>query len=310
MNSSAFFPFKETTRFPAAFSSFFLLLVLFFAGCKQTEVVPRKTADLVPNVHLALGNPSRATTDELNLNNYLIQRPQYALSYSRDRGTPNWVCWQVSADWLGTTTRQDDFRSDTTLPDTWFRATSASYTGSGFDRGHNCPSADRSRSEEDNSATFLMTNMIPQAPENNQETWAKLEAYTRALVAQGYEAYVIMGSYGAGGTGSKGLTQTIAEGRITVPRRIWKVIVVLPVGEADVQRITGQTRIIAVNTPNDNAVLPDWTLYRTTIDAIELATGYDLLSNVPVAIQRVLEARIDAGTFQLPAFSKDRFNEK
>jgi endonuclease G, mitochondrial len=302
MNTSAFlyfpFPVKGCRAFGSGFPASLFLVLLFFAGCKQTEVVPKKAADLVPHVHLTLGNPSRATTDLVHINNYLIERPQYVLSYSRDRGTPNWVSWQVSADWLGSAPRQDDFRADESLPADWFRVTSSSYTGSGFDRGHNCPSADRTRSVEDNSATFLMTNIIPQAPQNNQETWANLEEYTRELVRAGQEVYVIMGSYGTGGTGSKGAAQTLAAGRITVPERIWKVIVVLPVGEDDVQRITADTRIIAVNTPNDNAVLPDWGAYRTTVDAIEQATGYDLLSNVPAAVQQVVEAKVDAGPSQ------------
>jgi endonuclease G len=172
---------------------------------------------------------------------------------------------------------------------------SDSYTGSGFDRGHNCPSADRTRSVEDNSATFLMTNMIPQAPQNNQVTWARLEEYTRDLVRDGREVYVMMGSYGTGGAGSKGPARTIAAGRVTVPERIWKVIVVLELGENDVQRIGPDTRIIAVDTPNDNAILPDWGRYRTTIDAIEQATGYDLLSNVPAAVQQVVEVKKDTG---------------
>jgi endonuclease G, mitochondrial len=289
------FPGKEFKTLVSAFPGSFLLLLLLVAGCKQTEVAPQKTAELVFNVHLTLGNPSYASTDLVQINNYLVERPQFVLSYSRDRGTPNWVCWQVSADWLGSAPRQDDFRADDALPSNWFRAMASSYTGSGFDRGHNCPSADRTRSEEDNSATFLMTNMIPQAPQNNQQTWANLEDYTRLLVRTGQEVYVIMGSYGTGGTGSKGAAQTIAAGRITVPERIWKVIVVLPVGENDVQRITANTRIIAVNTPNDHGVSPDWGTYRTTVDAIEQATGYDLLANVPAAVQQVVEAKTDAG---------------
>jgi hypothetical protein len=64
-----------------------------------------------------------------------------------------------------------------------------------------------------------------------------------------------MGSYGAGGTGSKGPVQTIAAGQITVPERIWKAIVVLEKGENDGQHISPATRIIAVNAPNDNAAV-------------------------------------------------------
>jgi endonuclease G len=179
-----------------------------------------------------------------------MQKSQYALSYHRDRGTPNWVSWHLSSAWLGSTPRQDNFSSDATLPSGWYRVTSSSYTGSGFDRGHMCPSADRTGSIADNSATFLMTNMIPQAANNNQRTWAGLENYSRTLVSQGYELYIICGSYGKGGDGINGYATTIDAGRVTVPARTWKVIVVLPEGSSDASRVGTGTRIIAVNMPN------------------------------------------------------------
>ncbi|GAA4435408.1 hypothetical protein GCM10023188_27360 [Pontibacter saemangeumensis] len=244
---------------------------------------------------LLLGNPSEATTSESNYNNFLMLKPQYTLSYSRDRGTPNWVSWHVSREWMGNAARQDNFRSDPKLPEGWYRVTASSYSGSGFDRGHNTPSADRTSSEEDNSATFLMTNMIPQAPKNNQEAWANLEDYTRDLVQDGMEVYVVMGSYGEGGTGSNGSARTIDQGRVTVPSRIWKVLVVLQQGDDDLQRITFDTRVIAVDVPNTNTVRSDWGSYRTTVDAIESATGYDLLSALPAQLQQVLEGRTDTG---------------
>lgn len=260
-------------------------------------MAPQQTLTLEEE-QLLLGNPSGATADEGNPNDYLMLKPQYALSYSRERGTPSWVSWHVSRDWLGAADRQDDFRSDPALPEGWYRVTASSYTGSGFDRGHNTPSADRTNSEEDNSATFLMTNMIPQAPRNNQETWGNLEEYTRELVRDGMEVYVVMGSYGEGGTGSNGPARTIDQGRVTVPARIWKVLVVLEEGEGDLERIGTGARVIAVDTPNSNTVRTDWGSYRTTVDAIEQATGYDLLSKLPIQVQQALEARVDTGPTQ------------
>ncbi|WP_228466902.1 DNA/RNA non-specific endonuclease [Adhaeribacter swui] len=279
------------------FASLFIFVVL-FSGCKDTAVAPKRSRFVATNVHLTLGNPSSAVADPLNYNNYLIEKPQYVLSYSRDNGIPNWVSWHVSKDWLGTAPRQDNFRADETLPADWYRVSPGAYTNSGFDRGHNCPSADRTKSEEDNSATFLMTNMIPQAPDNNRNTWANLEEYTRTLVESGQEVYVIMGNYGSGGTGANGSARTIDGGRIKVPKQIWKVLIILPAGEDDVNRITTNTRVIAVDTPNINGVHADWSNYRTTVDAIEKATGYDLLSEVPEDIQRVIEARVDNGPTQ------------
>ena len=118
---------------------------------------------------------------------------------------------------LGYSGRQNDFRPDSSLPMGWYEVSDDSYTGSGFDRGHNCPSGDRTASDAINSLTFLMDNVIPQAANNNEQTWANLEDSTRALVEQGDEAYIIMGSYGEGGTGDDGLENTIDNGNVTVP---------------------------------------------------------------------------------------------
>lgn len=242
--------------------------------------------------NLAMGNPSGAGT---SYSNYLINKSQYSMSYNSYRGTPNWVSWHLSSAWLGSTPRQDDFRADNSLPAAFYRVTPSDYTGSGFDRGHNTPSADRTLTVTDNSATFLMSNMIPQAPTNNQQTWANLENYCRTLVNQGNELYIIMGSYGTGGTGSAGYKTTLAGGKVTVPNRIWKVIVVLPVGTGDVSRVTSSTRVIAIDTPNSTSISSSWGGYRTTVDAIESKTGYNILSNVSSTVQSVIEARVDNG---------------
>ena len=267
-------------------------LLALSVGCESNQN-PEPAPD-----HLALGNPSGATADVNQPTNYLLNKPQYVLSYHRDRSIPNWVSWHLSTEWLGPAARQDDFRADAALPAGWYQAQSSSYVGSGFDRGHNCPSADRTKTTADNSATFLMTNMLPQAPNNNQRTWGDLEEYCRTLTKAGNELYIIMGQYGTGGVGSNGAKSTLDNGRITVPSRIWKVIVVLPTGTDDASRVMTTTRVIAVDTPNNNSLSPDWASYRTTVDAIEAATGYDLLSAVPMAAQRTVEARVDTGPTQ------------
>ena len=174
-------------------SSLVLLTALAVSCSKDEQNAPTApvaavtTQDATRDSHLAMGNPSGAVTSTTSPTNYLLSKPQFAASYHRDRGIPNWVSWHLSSAWVGSTPRQDNFAPDATLPTGWYRVGSTSYTGSGFDRGHNCPSADRTGSVADNSATFLMTNMMPQAPQNNQRTWAGLETYCRTLVNQGNE---------------------------------------------------------------------------------------------------------------------------
>lgn len=249
------------------------------------------------NSSLALGNPSGAVEDVNSPNNYLLVKPQFALGYDRDQGKPNWVSWHLDISDRGTADRQDDFRNDPALPAGWYQVQSSSYNGSvtGFDRGHNCPSADRTSSVVNNSATFFMTNMMPQSSKNNQGPWADLEDYTRTYLP-GNEMYVVCGSYGKGGIGSTNVYyETLDNGRVTVPSNCWKVIVILPVGDNDAARVNTNTRVIAVNMPNINAIDANWGTYRTTVDAIEAATGYDLLSNLQVEVQNAIEAKVDNG---------------
>lgn len=248
------------------------------------------------NENLVMGNPSNAVANINQPCNYLLEKAQYVLSYCRDRGIPNWVSWHLDTSWLGSAPRQDDFREDTTLPAGWYQVQETDYQGSGFDRGHHTPSADRTRTIPDNSATFLMTNMMPQAPDNNQGPWANMENAMRDIARAGNELYVVMGGFGNGGTGSNGgTTNVITGGRVAVPNVVWKVVLVLPVADGnDVARVNENTRVIAVIMPNTQGIRNnDWKQYRVSVDQVEQLTGLDFFSNVPAAIQNVIESRVD-----------------
>lgn len=245
--------------------------------------------------HLTMGNPSNAVVDTAQPNNYLLDKAQYAVGYSRDKGRPNWVSWHLDSSWMGSTPRQDDFRADTTLPAGWYRVAATDYTGSGFDRGHHTPSADRTDTVASNSATFLMSNMMPQSPDNNQGPWESLESYCRSLVTSGNELYIVAGGSGSGGTGSNGgTTTTVASGHVAVPSQTWKVIIVLPAGANDVSRVTASTRTIAVVMPNTQGIRTvPWRNYRVSVDQVESLTGYDFFSAVPATIQSAIESVVD-----------------
>jgi endonuclease G len=273
------------------------LFVLFVMACNNDEPKIPTCPTGEEDTHILLGNPSDATHNVNNPNNYLIQLPEFALSYNRNKGIANWVSWHLNDSWLGVADRQDDFRSYSDLPSDWYGVTQASYTNSGFDRGHNCPSADRTCAEIGNSATFYMTNMIPQSPNHNRGIWSNMEDFGRDLVLAGKEVYVIMGNYGIGGEGSKGNADYIDGGKIAVPASIWKVFLILPEGKNDKLRIYDDTRIIAVDIPNRNNVSTsmDWYDYMTSVDSIEARSGYDIFSVLPFSLQNTLESKVDQG---------------
>lgn len=254
---------------------------------------PPATGD---NSNLLFGNPSAAQTSATLMDNYLIDQKYYVESYNATKGTPNWVSWHLDAsNTTSAVSRSDSFAGWAGVLSGWYQVQSTSYSGSGFDRGHNCPSADRTSSAGANAATFLMTNMIPQAPQNNQQTWGNLENYLREQVVEGNEVYIVMGSYGTGGVGSNGSANTINNGHVNVPSNVWKIAVVLPVGDNDISRVTAATRVIAVNTPNINTIDKDWTKYIVSVKDIETATGYTLLSSLPAAVRTAIETKKDSG---------------
>ena len=235
--------------------------------------------------NLLLGNPSNAGKDE---NNYLLERPQYSLSFNHGKGESNWVAWHVDSADFGDTDR-GKFQPDPELPAEW-QITPADYKGSGFDRGHICPSGDRTSSRAENDATFYMSNMLPQTAQLNQHIWADLENYDRSQVRAGNEIYQMSGGIGKAGT--------IADGAVVVPQSCWKIVVILPQGEGDLRRINANTRVIAVNIPNTTdpkLQTEPWADYLTTVTSIEAKTGLRFFSKLPAKVQQSLKDKRDNG---------------
>ncbi len=116
----------------------------------------------------------------------------------------------------------------------------------------------------------------------------------RLVTQQGKEVYIICGSYGTGAIGNNGAANSIHDSRINVPAYLWKIAVVLPNGSSDLSRIDNN-RVIAVIMPNRNdvGISTSWKTFRVSVDEIEIATGYNLLSNLPDAVQTAVEAVVD-----------------
>ena len=59
------------------------------------------------------------------------------------------------------------------------RISTTDYINSGYDRGHMAPDAAFDWSQESLEAVYTLANIIPQAPQVNRNSWAKLERYVR-----------------------------------------------------------------------------------------------------------------------------------
>lgn len=251
------------------------------------------TAQYVGNAEF--GEPADADASD----DFIVRHAQYTTSYSRTRGTPNWVSYNLEATHFGPEDRCDCFTFDPSVPATFDRYTTADYTGAGafhgygIDRGHLARSADRTAASLDNAFTYYFTNIIPQAADNNQGPWAAMENRLGDRARDpNTEVYVI-----AGVAGSKGTVKN--EGKITIPTHVWKVAVIMPrnQGLANVDSYD-DIEIIAVIMPNEPGIRNvNWETYKTTVDSVEALSGYNLLDlladEVEVTVESELKPALD-----------------
>jgi DNA/RNA endonuclease G (NUC1) len=234
------------------------------------------------------GEPTDADASD----DIIVRHEQFTASYNPNRGTPNWVSYDLDAAHFGAEDRCDCFTMDPDLPGTLPRITTNDYTGAGaiagygIDRGHMTRSFDRTTGSLDNARTYLFSNVVPQAADMNQGPWANLENDLGDLArVQGREVYIITGV-----AGNKGTLKN--EGKVVIPTSTWKVAVVMAhdTGLLNV-RDYRDLEVIAVNMPNDPGVRNvDWNTYRTTVDALEALTGYDLLALLPDDVEAAVES--------------------
>lgn len=249
-----------------------------------TVAVASSSAQYVGNTEF--GEPADAdASDDL-----IVRRAQYTASWNPNRGTPNWVSFNLEATHFGPEDRCDCFTFDPELSG-MPSYTTADYTGAGefhghgIDRGHMARSFDRTAASLDNATTYYFTNIIPQTADQNQGPWSALEFVIGDFARTGNrEVYVVTGV-----AGSKGTIKN--EGKITIPASVWKVAVIMTRNEG-LDDIDGYEdfELIAVNMPNEPGIRDvSWETYKTSVDAIEALTGYDLLALLPDHIERVVE---------------------
>jgi endonuclease G len=277
-----------------------VLAGLFWAGgdVSQAQKGGKKNAPPFPkSIHLAMGNPTKAEADPDKKDNYLMEKDYFALSYNNSKGSPNWVSWHLSAEYLGTAPRKPRFATDNDLPAGFTKITHNDYVGSGFDRGHMCPHSDRALNKTLSFATFVMTNIVPQAHENNAGAWEALEIYSRYLAkSKAKDLFIVSGPVGEGGEGKNGPANKIAGGKVVVPAKVWKVILVVNRDEDPdpVKWVDEDCRSIAVMMPNDTLVDEDnWGQYRCSVEKVESETGFTFFDKAPANIINPLKKRVD-----------------
>jgi endonuclease G, mitochondrial len=254
-----------------------ILVVLIFSALLFSCKSPYPY-DYIKSEHTVLGVPyDNDITDD-----YIIQRPEYVLSYNKNKNIPNWVAWDLNKEWFGDTKRYSgDFITDTSLPDGYYRVTAFDYSHSGYDRGHLCPSYERTNDFENNKSTFVLTNIYPQMPDLNQGVWKKFEEYYQKRCLEEYkQMYIVAGGIFSG--------NNIMNEKVSEPDSCFKIVIMLSEID-DWKNIDDKTEIICVTMPNKKGIRKDdWMNYKTTLSQIQKSSGYKFLYNVPMRIREKL----------------------
>lgn len=169
--------------------------------------------------------------------------------------------------------RRDNFRPDYRIPKS-FRADLSDYVGTGFDRGHLVASANMNDEEVQNSETFLLSNMSPQAPSFNRQKWRKLESEIRRLDNDEnvLETYVITGPIFDFGTPIELIGENDDNGiKIPVPSHFFKSVLT--------EERSGRLKMWAFEMKNE-ALDDDLDSYLVEPTYIEQRAGIKLWNNL------------------------------
>ncbi|MCU0625439.1 MAG: DNA/RNA non-specific endonuclease [Gemmatimonadaceae bacterium] len=248
--------------------------------------------------HLEFGVPS-SNTRSIGRSEFRVTRAQYVAGYRAALGGAAWVSWNLNSTQFGAAPRCDCFSADPLLPPGTYRVVDFDYRNGGYDRGHMVQSESRTTTDQENAASFLLTNILPQAADNNQGPWLGFENWLndRARI-DGREVYVV-----AGGQYASDAPSLKNEGKVLIPSWTWKVAVIVPAGEG-LPWVTSPDRVqvVAVRMPNrieagvpGSAVgirnLP-WQQFAVSVDQIEGFIGYDLLNALPDDVEAIVEAQV------------------
>lgn len=221
----------------------------------------------------------------------------FSVEWDCDKRSQRWTCYQMHKGYSGSYSRVSDFYFDKT------NLTSDEYWGEynyfpGYDRGHICPSGDRTASAEMNTQTFVMTNMQPQYSKfngydrNNNEIkglWLRMENILRDWSKKLSDKDTIFVCKGGTIDSETNIIERIG-GKLIVPKYFFMAILrKSQFGYAGMAFWSEQTNAWRTNeTLRSHAI---------SIDELEKRTGIDFFCNLPDDVEAQVEKTFNAAVW-------------
>lgn len=224
-----------------------------------------------------------------NKNYKILEHQALVIGYDEEHQLAQWVFHKLIPDVnFGNVTRSNDFRPDPLLGDqsavqedyfvTYEQPDgSTQYDGFGFDRGHLAPSADFRWSATALSESYFYSNMTPQRPGFNRDSWAEVEDVLRGIIYNEPKEYFVL----TGPVLNPELSK-VERGvnKLSIPEYHYKIIV-----DASEENPRGMAFLM----PNKKCEYPiDY--YVVSIDSVESLTGLNFFPGFSPQQEKAIEA--------------------
>lgn len=234
-----------------------------------------------------------------------------SIEWDADKKAQRWTAYRIHKGQTGSFEGSNSFTEDPDLPaSARVSGSNSFYSGSGFDRGHICPNADRRYSKLANQQTYYYTNMQPQYHMFNagprlsngdqnwerQSPWLRLEGKVRTWGRSNAcdTLYIVKGGTIEDDQLLKNSTypQGKIKGQLPIPKYFFVALLM---------KSRSDYKAIGFWIEHDNIDHADNSLteYAKSIDELEALTGIDFFCNLPDDIENKVEAKYSTSQWSL-----------
>jgi endonuclease G len=205
----------------------------------------------------------------------------YAMLYDTNYKMAYWVAYPLHSMYIGDSGRNEEWAYDPDILPQYQPNLKTSWATSGYDRGHQIPSGDRTADVPLNKTTFYYSNMVAQVGrEFNQSIWADLEGQVRTWTKQCDTMYVVTGSMPTSKTDP---TVTYAYdksgGKAAMPKYMYKALA---------KRIGDTYYTLAFKLDNIQYSDRDYNKYRLTVTELEEETGFTFFPGIDASTKNTI----------------------
>lgn len=226
----------------------------------------------------------------------------YSICYDVDKKVARWVAYPLHTSYtLPNVGRTDAWAYDPNtqqpvIPDSDQQYIIETY-GTGYARGHQCPSADRYSTIATNEMTFYATNMMPQNSRFNSGVWGTLESKVRENMVKD-TLYVVTGTF----FGNSETTTDRKGNVIGVPSNCWKVLLRTRKGNSGkrIQDCTADELMgIGFWFANSSSSSGSPANYSMSIAEVEERTGFTFFRNLPAEAAAAVKQQNDPSEWKM-----------